>query len=709
MKGMDASRVVMRNEQATIAESRAGSQPAPLRFWRRPGNWLRVLLVIFGAAVLEFCHWTIRHDDAARELFSIGLTDSEIESLTRNLAGAIAAALLVWIVCGAWRARRRGESPEAGLRAIALCFTPGLIAAIGATTNILAFHKDLARVFEAFALGGLLAALWSAFDLWPIRAAVPEPHPPRRYARFLAGAILVYAALFTWLAIARYQTFHAALNDLGMYTQQFWGNLHGRWFLLSGYGLARDTMLGEHFMPLILILTPFYALWQDPRTILVLQTAAVALAVVPLFAIARRYGFDRRVALLFAGSFLLHPQVQVGTLYDFHPDAFVPLFALGAFWALLALDERLARRTDPHAVARPFPRRLVLLYALCVFLWLTYKEDALFGVAMLGLYAMVFRRRPMLGAATALVGIAYGALAIGWIIPHFRGETYGHIGRYYYLLEPFGWTPDDGSFFLSFIKISLAHPLHMAGQLLNEPRVQGLLILFGPVLFLPFLGPKELLIAAPAIALNLLSSNPPQHEFALHYPFAMLPFVYVSALVGLRNHSQWIARRRERAATDAPPDARPRLAPAFAPAAAALLIALVLCLSFGETPLSRAFAPETVWRTAHHRLADEFLKQTPPDASLTAQAGLAAHATHRLEIFEFPHVERNPEYVLLDYAGIKWPLSEEAYPAKVREFLQEGRYGVVRAEDGLVLLRRGHATEKNTGALAMLEGNQAEE
>ena len=58
----------------------------------------------------------------------------------------------------------------------------------------------------------------------------------------------------------------------------------------------------------------------------------------PLYGIAIRLGLDRRVGLLFAGSYLLHPLLQTATLYDFHPDAFVPLFAAGSFWALLELD-----------------------------------------------------------------------------------------------------------------------------------------------------------------------------------------------------------------------------------------------------------------------------------------------------------------------------------------------------------------------------------
>jgi len=673
-----------------------------LDFWRRPAGLKYVVLVAAAAAVAMLCHWDVRRNGASRRfVFQHEIRPKEVRSLVKNEAGAVAGALVFWTAAGLLWARRRREPLETGLARTAVGFAPGFIAGLGVAANLLGCEKHLARAIEALALAGVAVWLWAEMDLWPLRSAEIEPHPPRFYSRLLALAVAAYALLFGWLSVARYQTFFAAFDDLGMYTQQLWGNLHGHWFLCSGYKLPGDTMLAEHFMPLVLLLTPFYALWQDPRTVLIVQAAAVALSALPLYGIGVGVGLDRRAALFVAAGWLLNPLLQVGTLYDFHPDAFVPLFALGGFWAFLRLDEGLRLRREAGGKgggAGPFPWRFALAYVLFILLWLSCKEDSMFGVVMVGLYVLAFRRRPLIGLATAAVGLAWGAVAIGWIIPHFRGAPYSHISRYYYLLEPFGWSTEKGSFFAALVKTALLHPLYMFGRIFTAPKVLALLKLFGPVVFLSFLGPKELLIAAPAVAANLLSGLDLQYGFRLHYPFAMTPFVYVAALVGIRNAAAWWSRRESRSAAGGL-----RVRPQLVLAAATFVAAAAFCRWFGETPLSRPFASEKVWRKPHHRRAAKFLGAVPPEASVCAQTGLAAHLTHRREIFEFPDLDRRPEYVLLDFKAPTWPLSKTEYPKRVRELLSRGDYGVVAAENGYVLLKRGYPAKLNAAAVEMLE------
>lgn len=674
-------------------------------FWKKPANARYILLVVAASYVLMYSLWDIHHGGASREfVFTNAMYTKEAWSLVRNVGGAVAGGLVLWTVLGFVWARRRRAPLEEGLRRIALGFLPALLAGLGVAANVLGCDDHLARAIQGISAACVAAWLWAEMGLWPFKIEETEPHGPRFYAAVMAGAIAVYVAMFSWLSIARYLTFYAALNDLGMYTQQLWGNLHGHWFLCSTYALKGDTMLAEHFMPLIVVLTPFYAIWQDPRTILVVQAMAVGLAALPLYAISIRLGLDRRAGILIAMSYLLHPLVQTGNLYDFHPDAFVPLLSTSAFWSLLALDDALRVRKEENDPQRPFPWRYLISYALFTLLWLSYKEDSLFGVGLLGFYALVFRRRPAIGIVTMAAGIGWGAAAMGWIIPHFRGEPYSHIDRYFYLVKPFGWTPDQGSFFVEFVKVSLMHPFYMLGQIFTPDKITALLKLFGPVLFLAFFGPKELLIAVPAIGLNLLSGGYEQYEFRLHYPFSMMAFVYISALAGLRNISAWLGRKPERVRGEPGDGKAMRRRSQLGFAAAAFLVAVGMCRWFGETPLSRTYGgPEKVWRTDHHRLAASFLQAVPADASLAAQTGLAAHATHRLEIYEFPYLNRDPQYILLSARMHPWPLSLADYARCVGEILDAGVYGVVKYEDGYILLRRGHSTELNASAKNMIQ------
>ncbi len=70
-------------------------------------------------------------------------------------------------------------------------------------------------------------------------------------------------------------------------------------------------------------------------------------------------------------------------------------------------------------------------------------------------------------------------------------------------------------------------------------------------------------------------------------------------------------------------------------ALAALLFATVRADAVSENlPLSPGF----MWpqKTAHVALAQAFLRQIPPQASLSAQSSLVPHMSHRTDIYLFP-------------------------------------------------------------------------
>src|SRR3989338_9602525 len=90
----------------------------------------------------------------------------------------------------------------------------------------------------------------------------------------------------TWLMVAfwKYGLFLYNALDLAIYSQVFWNTSYGRWFEMS---IHPQSYIGDHFEPLILLLTPIYSLWRDPRMLLILQTLAIQLAVIPIYLLAR--------------------------------------------------------------------------------------------------------------------------------------------------------------------------------------------------------------------------------------------------------------------------------------------------------------------------------------------------------------------------------------------------------------------------------------
>jgi len=136
----------------------------------------------------------------------------------------------------------------------------------------------------------------------------PEPAPAGLFPRLsrwappgVAGLLIVaYIVLFGTLSLRRHQNLGTNALDLGYTDQAVWNTLHGRPFRFSTFvdaafsldipiGQFRqpDVLLGYHVEPILALVAPLYLLHDGPETLLWLQTLALALGAVPLYAIAR--------------------------------------------------------------------------------------------------------------------------------------------------------------------------------------------------------------------------------------------------------------------------------------------------------------------------------------------------------------------------------------------------------------------------------------
>ena len=104
--------------------------------------------------------------------------------------------------------------------------------------------------------------------------------------------ILLYIGLFSWQSVARHQAFATNAYDMGNVNQAFWNTVHGRPLQFTNWrgvelDLANDSRLAMHVEPIYFVLAPIYWLWQQPETILILQTIILALGALPVFWLTR--------------------------------------------------------------------------------------------------------------------------------------------------------------------------------------------------------------------------------------------------------------------------------------------------------------------------------------------------------------------------------------------------------------------------------------
>jgi hypothetical protein len=287
------------------------------------------------------------------------------------------------------------------------------------------------------------------------------------------------------------------------------------------------------------------------------------------------------------------------------------------------------------------------------------------------------------GLLTIVAACAWFGLAVGWIMPSFDSRGVSPLAnRYAYL--------GDGP--LEMVATLVTRPGMVLSHLLTAENYVYLRALLAPVAFLSVLAPEVLVLAAPSLAVNLLSTEGFMHELeGFHYGVTLVPVVVISAAHGAARLFSFL---RARLARRVP----------FLRYLPLVLAAIVLAASLGYhygrgyTPLASSFRGSWPVTTSHHRLGREMARSIPSGASLATLPHPNPHASQRQRLTMIDRVENglpaplhDADYVWLD-ATDSWPLHPNDLKAGVENLLA-GDYGLDRAVDGWILLRRAAPTK----------------
>jgi uncharacterized membrane protein len=537
-------------------------------------------------------------------------------------------------------------------------------------------------VARARALAGRL------LDRYPPLPAAPEGPLARICLAAVALMALAFVVFFSAYLFAKHDAYQTFGEDLGIMDQALWNTVHGAVLHQTICNSVSDanclgdvSRLGIHFEPIMFPISLLYLIAPSPKTLQLLQAIVVATGAFPAYWIASRRLRSSLAGVAFAAVYLLFPALQAAVTYDFHAVTLSAAFLMFALYFMLT-------------------RNNVGLFIACL-LALSTKEQMPVDVAMIGLSIALLQRRWRVGLS--LIGVAVVWLGIALLVMHVASPL-GHsptAGRYAYL----GDSPTKAVLYV------LTHPLQVLREHVLDPGgIYYLRSLLSPVGYLPLLSPLTLLIAGPAIAINVLSSYGAMRSGIYQYNADIVPVLVLAAIESvalLVAASGWLAARVGPVAGRAF-DGRRVVLPDWAvrprgvTVSRVVLAALTLLVLFfgvheqqghGYLPFSTGF----VWpqATAHTRLADELLAKIPDNASVSAQADLVPHVSHRRAIYQFPYRAADSDYVFLDVTGDLYPYTEQplAYFQQVQALLDTRAFHVAAAEDGYLLLARGPAAD----------------
>ncbi len=472
------------------------------------------------------------------------------------------------------------------------------------------------------------------------------------------AAASVFAGVFIFLALRRYDAFATARFDLGDMVQAVWSTAHGHLFEVTDSSGQQFSRLGSHVDPILAAFVPLWWLFPTPKLLLVAQPLIVATGAFPAYGIARRWIGDWRVSAMCALAYLLYTPLQWALIYDFHPVTLAAPLLLWCVWAVEA---------DRPVLVGVFATLSVLT-----------KEEVGIAVAGIGLWVLIRHGRTRMATALIFGGLLWSFIAVGIIIPYFApGGVDPHLVRY----AEFGTSPS------SIVKSLVIHPWTALRLLASKARLSYLWQLLSPLVLLPLLSPLILVAIVPELLLNMLSGDPTQYSIYYQYTAVITPFLIVAMIGG-------IARARRF------PGMWGRVARMRWVVIGALLVAtLVTGFRHGPLPIGKVIpggstrASDQYTVTAHDVALAHAVSMVPAGVPVSATNTVGGRLSDRLHVYTWP-VIGDAQWVVVDTV-IPWLLAERVTPQVNTPYLERleatGAFELVYDGGGIDVFRRKSA------------------
>ena len=484
------------------------------------------------------------------------------------------------------------------------------------------------------------------------------------------ASVFLSAVIFT-LSWTRYNSYSSNF-DLAIYEQIIWNSAHGRFFVSSIMGDCNS--LGNHFEPVLLFLAPFYRMFPDVRFLFAVQALALSSAMIPLYLIAKRRLESRVLVCGVVAAYFLSRGIQGAGMFEFHPDCFLPLLLLYAYYLLITSRRR-------GAVW------MCLLMLLC-------KENAAFLVLGLGIFAMTRKESRRTGFILSAAALLYWIILTKFVMPVFF-RPLGAEQYQYYAWLPFGPSIKDNFTALA------RDPAGFIRVFFDEVRLRYYFQLLGPTGFLALLSPAHYALFMLPAGIFVLGSfgHLGLLNIMAQYSAHTVPAVFIAAVSGLTVLQKKLFLKF--------PGYKER-------------ISLILSLYFVF------FAAGFYGKTSGHRIS-KFIragkdigaenitaalrKYIPDDASVTATINVSAHLSRREKLYLLEEMRADSNYPRLngvksaeaeykenlslsrrryesDYIVAHKKLSGDKFPSILEQISGHGYSQVYRDAEGLQIFKK---------------------
>jgi uncharacterized membrane protein len=474
--------------------------------------------------------------------------------------------------------------------------------------------------------------------------------------------VIGYTVVLSITSILKHWFFLSTAWDLGIFNQSFWSTIHGRFFHYTVEPWLGECFFATHFSPILIFLVPFYAIYPQPETLLLLQSLIIAMGAVPLYYFAREV-INRSFAITLSLVYIINPSIVGANLFDFHVEIFLPVTLISLMYFLY--------------------KRNFKFYTLFLFLSLSTLEFTAFLIIFIILYefAINLRRKDEIKRLVPFAILTLNASII-WLSIAFLISSN---------LRP---SETRGQWILMPIITELfENPGNLIFRLTqNIPlKLWYILMMLWPFLFTPLLSPIVTL-SIPWFLVAFILNYPPYYMMGYQYSLVVIPFFAVASIYGTKKLLSYTGMFNSKKISK---------------------LLIVSALTFVIWAGASFQFPTIFFDAEYTERANRVISLLPENASVLTINSLQPHVSSRFESWVLPLTYSEPyggyetgiSTIWKEYAPkflrtkepdfILWDVNKggiEAYNLNltIYELLSRVHYGVYAFLDGILLLKKGY-------------------
>jgi len=442
--------------------------------------------------------------------------------------------------------------------------------------------------------------------------------------------IAAYAIILSTASYFMYCNFHYEDFDLAIHTQSVRNILHGS----IDSSILGIPFPGNHMALILFLISPVYAMFPSPLTLLYIQSIIVAAGAFGIFLLCRKE-ISARWALGLTAAYLTYPPLIYMNLYEFHPVALATSFLI--FMVYFYKTGRFG------------------LFSVFMTLALLCQENIALILMAFAVYALIDRKKRDRWVWVPLsIGICYFVISAGILMPMLNRNTV----QFWQLYAHLGASPAQA------VKNIVMHPVTTLQTVTDPGKIAFFSALFGPLGFLSLLNPLTLIPAIPAFCQRLLSDRLSETRIIFHYQAEFIPFIFISAVYGIKRLLE----------------SKHRLLRVI-PAILLLIFPATAFLSSGlPVSIQKFCRPDSY--DSHYLMphaVNTALQKVPDNVPVAATFRLLPRLTSREKLYSLHHI----------YTG-RYTLSTVAYPIP-----EDIRFVIIDTFDPLTFLNGGFYSPEN--------------